>query len=117
MTAIERNYDECQTKPQRTLDETTMDVKRNKMDNHCTYNNVAKQSTSTSCIAMVCKREDFFFPSILFAKKILFVFFLGYYKGYSLHDNKFKNTWECIAQMLTSKPMYKERKCMWGYIT
>ncbi len=26
-------------------------------------------------------------------------------------------TQECTAQMLTSKPMYKESKCMWGCIT
>ncbi len=45
------------------------------------------------------------------------VFFQNYYKGYSLHDYKFKKIQECTTQRLTSKPMYKERKCMWGCTT
>ncbi len=56
------------------------------------------------------KKQDFFF---LF----FFFFFQSCYKGNSLHDCKLKNTQECTAQMLTSKPMYKESKCMWGCIT
>jgi hypothetical protein len=61
------------------------------------------------------KKEIFscFFFIILF----FFFFFQSYYTGYSLHDYKLKNTQECIAQMLTSKPMYKESKCIWGCIT
>jgi hypothetical protein len=63
--------------------------------------------------------EIFFFFLLLHVFFILFFFFFyqSYYKGYSLHDYKFKNTQECTAQMLTSKPMYKESKCMWGCIT
>jgi hypothetical protein len=66
------------------------------------------------------KREFFSFTSCFCFFIILFFFFFffkSYYKGYSLHDYKLKNTQECIAQMLTLKPMYKESKCMWGCIT
>ncbi len=63
-----------------------------------------------------CRREERIF-FLLFHVLIFFFsfFFQNYYKG--LHECKFKNTQECIAKMLTSKPMYKENKCIWGCIT
>jgi hypothetical protein len=79
-----------------------------------------KQSTSTSSAVMACKKKKIIFFLLLrgfFKFIIIFFFFQNYYEGYSLHDYKLKNTQECIAQMLTSKPMYKESKCMWGCIT
>jgi len=66
------------------------------------------------------QKKEFFFLLRVFKIFILFFFFFffqSYYKGYSLHDCKLKNRQECIAQMLTSKPMYKESKCMWGCLT
>ncbi len=73
-----------------------------------------------SSTTMACKREERIFfssTSCCFFIFFFFFFFQSCYKGSSLHDYKFKNTQECIAQMLTSKPMYKESKCMWGCIT
>jgi hypothetical protein len=64
------------------------------------------------CLLRKKKKQDFFFLFFFF-----FFFFQSCYKGNSLHDRKLKNTQECTAQMLTSKPMYKESKCMWGCIT
>jgi hypothetical protein len=90
------------------------------MDNNCTGNGAAERSMSTSSASMVCRREEFFssFTSCFFIINILFFFFFqSCYMGYSLHDYKLKNTQECTAQMLISKPMYKESKCMWGCIT
>ncbi len=47
------------------------------------------------CLLRKKKKQDFFF-----------LFFLqSCYKGNSLHDCKLKNTQECTAQMLTSKPI------------
>jgi len=64
------------------------------------------------------KKKDFFFLLRVFIIIIIIIFFFqSYYKGNSLHDYKLKNTQKCTPQMLTSKPMYKERKCMWGCIT
>jgi hypothetical protein len=75
----------------------------------------SSSSSSSLWRSCVCyekkKKQDFFF---LF---FFFFFFQSCYKGNSLHDCKLKNTQECTAQMLTSKPMYKESKCMWGCIT
>ncbi len=84
-------------------------------DDNSTSDNAAKQAAFTSSTAMVCKRKE---RNLFFLLRVfVFFFFQSCYKGYSLHDCKFKNTQECIAQMQTSKPMYKESKCMWGCIT
>ncbi len=85
-------------------------------------NDTVERSASMSSVAMACKREEkflFFFTSFFFLIKILFFFFFfqSCYKGNSLHDYKLKNTQECTTQVLTSKPMYKENKCIWGCIT
>jgi len=61
------------------------------------------------------KREFFFFYFMFLL--LLLLLFQSCCKGYSLHDCKLKNTQECTTQMLTSKPMYKENKYMWGCIT
>jgi hypothetical protein len=50
-----------------------------------------------------------FFYSLLFLLELL--------QGLLTTWLQAQNTLECIAQMLTSKPMYKESKCMWGCIT
>jgi len=64
------------------------------------------------------RKNFFFFYFMLFIIIIILIFFFqSYYTSYSLHDYKLKNTQECITQMLTSKPIYKESKCMWGCIT
>ncbi len=75
------------------------------------------------CIHELCadgmqKTREFFFLLLhVFFFFFLFFFFQSCYMGYSLHDYKLKNTHECTAQMLTSKPVYRESKCMWGCIT
>jgi hypothetical protein len=82
--------------------------------------NIAEWSAFLSSTAMACKREQriyFFFYMVFFYIIIFLLLFQNFYKSYSLHDYKLKNTQECIAHMLTSKPMYKENKCMWGCIT
>jgi hypothetical protein len=124
----------------------TMDVGRNN-DGHWTKwgqmsdKTTMKQWNGTDCnydglhqrqhYIMICVRElyndsvqerkEFFFLLCGFFNIIIlffFFFFQSCYKGYSLHDCKLKNTHECIiARMLTSKPVYKESKCMWGCIT
>ncbi len=63
------------------------------------------------------EKKKFFFLLLCIFFILHFFFFQNCYKGYSLHDYKLKNTQECTAQMLTSKLMYKESKCMWGCIT
>jgi hypothetical protein len=85
----------------------------------CDGNYVAERSTSMSCAMMVCKRKErfFFFYFVFLFIFFFFFFFQSYYKGYSLHDCKLKNTQKCIAEILTSKTMCKEIKCIWGYIT
>jgi hypothetical protein len=70
------------------------------------------------CNDGVQKKRNFFFLLLrVIIIIILFFFFQNCYKGNSLHDFKLKNTQECTTQMLISKPMYKESKCMWGCIT
>jgi hypothetical protein len=75
---------------------------------------VAEQFVSTSSVTMVCwrKERNFFFLLCVFfiIYSLFFLCFQSCCKGYSLHDYKLKNTQEDIAQMLTSKPMYKENK-------
>jgi len=66
------------------------------------------------------EEKNFFFFLFRVSFKIIILFFFLFqscYKGNSLHDYKLKNTQECTTQMLTSKLMYKESKCMWGCIT
>jgi hypothetical protein len=91
------------------------------MDDNCANNGSIEQYASMSSAMVACKREEIiFFFYFMFLKKIilfLFFFFQSYYKGYSLHGCKLKNTQECTTHMLTLKPMYKESKCMWGCIT
>jgi hypothetical protein len=86
----------------------------------CTDDGIIERFVSMNSVVMACNKEDIyiFFYFMFFIFSILFFFFFqSCYKGYSLHDYKLKNTQECITQMLTSKPMYKENKCMWGCIT
>jgi hypothetical protein len=60
--------------------------------------NIVERCTSASFIAMVCKKsKEMFFFYFMFFIIILFFFFKNCYKGYSLHDYKFKNTQECRA--------------------
>ncbi len=112
----------------RTLDITRTVVKRNgdglrmeQWNGKANYvsNDATEWSALVSSTTMACRKEGFLLLCVfLFVFFILFFFFFQRcYKGYSLHDYKFKNTQECIAQMLTSKPMYKESKCIWGCIT
>jgi hypothetical protein len=96
------------------------------MLDECVSDDIAMWSTFVSSAIMACKREkrNVFFlllrVIIIIIIIIIFFFFLFFfqrcYKGYSLHDYKLKNTHECTTQMLTSKPMYNESKCMWGCI-
>jgi hypothetical protein len=108
--------------PRRMLDEMKWMGTTTTTNRDCVDDGAIKRSTSVSSAAMARIREErnfflllrvFFFFFFFFS----FFFFLSYYKGYSLHDCKLKNTQECTTQMLTSKPMYKENKCMWGCIT
>jgi hypothetical protein len=84
-------------------------------DGDCADDDTAKQSMSTSSVMMVCRRKKRNFFLLLHV--FFFFFFQNCYMGYSLHDYKLKNTQKCTARMLTSKPMNKENKCMWGCIT
>ncbi len=87
------------------------------MDDDCVGDGAIEQSASTSFVVMACiKEKRCFFPSTSCFLKIIFFFFFfffhqSYYKGYSLHDYKLKNTQECTTQMLTSKPMQKVSVC------
>jgi hypothetical protein len=79
------------------------------MDGNYISDSVAERFASTSSATMACKKElrIFFFLLHGFLKILFFFLFQSCYKGYSLHDYKFKNTHKCTTQMLTSKPMYK----------
>jgi len=85
-------------------------MKRNRTDDEYIDDDTGKRSTSVNFTMMACRKEEiiFFFYFFFF----LLFFFQSCYKGYSLHDYKLKNTHECTAHMLTSKPMYKENKCI-----
>jgi hypothetical protein len=64
-------------------------------------------------------------------KKEIFFFYFMFFLKFSSSSSSSKATTkathymtasskthrECTTQMLTSKPMYKESKCMWGCIT
>jgi ATP-dependent Zn protease len=137
LTNVEWNEDEHQMKQRWTLNGTMMDIRwngnkhwtksqwtldrtiqneANKMEwtmttMDCVSNNIREQSASANSAMMTCWKEEFFFflPLCVFFLIIFFFFFFqSYYKGYSFHDCKLKNTHKCTAQMLTSKPMYKQ---------
>jgi hypothetical protein len=82
-TNIGQNKDGCWTKWQ------------NRMDDNYADSNTIKQFVSMSSSMMVCRRKEkflFFFYFVGFFFILFFFFFQSYYKGYSLHDYKLKNT-------------------------
>jgi hypothetical protein len=102
---LERNFNGME------LEWNGIKIKMKQMDDDCVGDGAIEQSASTSFVVMACiKEKRCFFPSTSCFLKIIFFFFFfffhqSYYKGYSLHDYKLKNTQECTTQMLTSKPM------------
>jgi hypothetical protein len=103
-------------------------MKRNELREQLTSNyagnNTTERPVSTSVAMMAWRRKERNFFLLLHVFIYLFIiiiffffFFQNCYKDYSLHDCKLKITHECTIQMLTSKPMYKESKYMWGCIT
>jgi hypothetical protein len=87
-------------------------------NNNCTCNGTIEWFASVSFATMACRRKErnffllfrvFFFSSSSSSSRVA-----TKVTHYMTASSK---TQECIAQMLTSKPMYKESKCMWGYIT
>jgi hypothetical protein len=110
------------TKQQRTSNEIKKGyngIKRTRTAADYASDCAIERSTSASSVVMACRRKKriFFSISCFIIIILFFFFFQSCYKGYSLHDYKLKNTKECTAHMLISKPMYKENKCIWGYIT
>jgi hypothetical protein len=88
-------------------------------NNNFTCNGTIERFASVSFATMACRRKErnfFLLLRVFFSFSSSFSFSKATTKVTHYMTTSSK-TQECIAQMLTSKPMYKENKCMWGYIT
>jgi hypothetical protein len=91
---VEQNYDKRQTKLQQTSDGTNRQTNDDYVDN-----DVVDRSMSMSFVTMACKRKkrNFFLLFHVFLIFFFFFFFQSCYKGYSLHDCKFKKPCVCVC--------------------